>query len=218
MIRGYFEIGIYQGKTPANLGTLWRSAFQLGAAGIFLTGDHFKKQASDTVKAYRHIPLREYRDFDHFQSARPYDCMLVGVEMGGRSLSGYTHPERAIYLLGAEDSGLPIVTAAEVRAVAINYASVGGWRNKMTTTVLVYDFDLKRPACVLIQAAFGCATNTAAFRNFDPSYWLTSPTPGMCKVIGTDAQWRRAVEITEKHNAVLTKSAAQPLKPPRRKK
>lgn len=106
-MRGYFEIGIYHGKTPANLGTLWRSAYQLGAAGIFLIGNRFHKQASDTVKAYRHIPLREYLDFEHFQSARPYDCVLVGVEMGGRPLSGYHHPERAIYLLGAEDHGLP---------------------------------------------------------------------------------------------------------------
>ena len=62
MKRGYFEIGIYQGKTPANLGTLWRSAFQLGAAGIFLIGNRFKKHASDTTSAYRHIPLRQYTD------------------------------------------------------------------------------------------------------------------------------------------------------------
>lgn len=106
-LRGYFEIGIYQGKTAANLGTLWRSAFQLGAAGIFVIGNRYQKQSSDTVKAYRHIPLRQYLDFGEFQSARPYDCMLVGVEMGGRKLSGYAHPERAIYLLGAEDHGLP---------------------------------------------------------------------------------------------------------------
>jgi len=28
----YFGIGIYQGKTESNVGTLWRSAYQLGAA------------------------------------------------------------------------------------------------------------------------------------------------------------------------------------------
>lgn len=78
-MRGYFEIGIYQGKTPTNLGTLWRSAYQLGASGVFLIGSRFHKQASDTLKVYRHIPLWEYRDFEHFQSSRPYDCMLVGV-------------------------------------------------------------------------------------------------------------------------------------------
>ena len=105
--RGYFEIGIYNGKTPANLGTLWRSAFQLGAAGIFIIGNRFHRQSADTVKAWRHVPLREYSDFDHFLSCRPYDCFLVGVEMGGRPLAEYRHPERAIYLLGAEDGGLP---------------------------------------------------------------------------------------------------------------
>ena len=116
-MRGYFEIGIYQGKTPANLGTLWRSAYQLGAAGIFIIGERFKIQSSDTYKAYKHIPLREFRDFDHFQDSRPYDCMLVGVEMGGQSLSGYSHPERAIYLLGAEDTGLPEKVLSECQSV-----------------------------------------------------------------------------------------------------
>jgi tRNA G18 (ribose-2'-O)-methylase SpoU len=106
-MRGYFEIGIYHGKTIMNLGTLWRSAYQLGASGIFVIGHRFYRQASDTTKSYRHIPLRTYTDFDHFQASRPYDCRLVGIEMGGKPLSEYTHPERAIYLLGAEDGGLP---------------------------------------------------------------------------------------------------------------
>ncbi len=107
MKKGYFEIGIYHSKTPSNLGTLWRSAYQLGAAGIFVIGKRFTKQASDTVKAYRHIPMREYDTFEQFQDSRPYDCSLIGVEMGGKTLSSFTHPDRAIYLLGAEDSGLP---------------------------------------------------------------------------------------------------------------
>ena len=134
MKRGYFEIGIYHGKTPANLGTLWRSAYQLGAAGIFLIGSRFRKQASDTTEAYRHIPLRQYVDFDHFQDSRPYDCMLIGIEIGGRKLSGYTHPERAIYLLGAEDHGLPkqviekcqsIISLESINTLSYNVAVAG---------------------------------------------------------------------------------------------
>ena len=106
-MRGYFEIGVYQCKTKANLGTLWRSAYQLGAAGIFVIGNRFERQSSDTIKAFRHVPLRVYQDFEHFQNSRPYSCQLIGVEMGGRALSGYCHPQQATYLLGAEDSGLP---------------------------------------------------------------------------------------------------------------
>lgn len=65
MTRGYFEIGIYRPKTPMNLGTLWRSAFQMGAAGIFVVGQRWPEgQASDTVKAWRHVPLRKYADLD----------------------------------------------------------------------------------------------------------------------------------------------------------
>ncbi len=106
-MRGYFEIGIYQNKTPANLGTLWRSAFQLGAAGIFTIGHRYPIQSSDTLKTHRHIPLRMFDTFEQFQDARPFNCPLIGIEMGGKALSGFKHHERAIYLLGAEDHGLP---------------------------------------------------------------------------------------------------------------
>ena len=106
-MRGFFEIGIYHNKTPSNLGTLWRSAYQLGASGIFVIGKRYPKQGSDTIKAYRHIPLREYEDFDHFQNSRPYDCVLIGIEIGKNILEEFSHPQRAIYLLGAEDNGLP---------------------------------------------------------------------------------------------------------------
>ena len=104
---GYFEIGIYHPKTEMNVGTLWRSAIQLGAAGIFTIGLRYRKQSSNTYKAERHIPLRHFETFEEFLNARPYGALLIGVEMGGRELTGYTHPKQAIYLLGAEDHGLP---------------------------------------------------------------------------------------------------------------
>lgn len=39
----------------------------------------------------------------------PYDCKLVAVELNerARNLKNYIHPERCIYLLGAEDNGVP---------------------------------------------------------------------------------------------------------------
>lgn len=106
--RGYFGIGIENTKTKANIGTLWRSAYGLGAAFIFVIGNRYKKQASDTVKAMRHIPMYHYDTFEQFYENMPKDCLLIGIELHSRAreLSTYGHPERAIYLLGAEDSGL----------------------------------------------------------------------------------------------------------------
>lgn len=123
-MRGFFEIGIYNGKTPVNLGTLWRSAYQLGAAGIFTVAHRYHPQSSDTVKAFRHIPLRQFLNFEDFQESRPRGARLVGVEMGGKPLSKFHHPEQAIYLLGAEDNGLP----GEIQDVCQNIISIESLR------------------------------------------------------------------------------------------
>lgn len=145
MSRGYFEIGIFHGKSPNNVGTLWRSAFQMGAAGIFTVGQRYPKQASDTVQAYRHIPLRTYATLEEFLAAQPYSCPLVGVEMGGKPLAKFTHPERAIYLLGSEDNGLSkaafdccqhIVSLPSIRTNSYNVSVAG--------SLVMYDRMTKR--------------------------------------------------------------------------
>lgn len=109
-MRGYFEIGIVNGKSPMNLGTLWRSAYQLGAAGIFTIGKRYSRESSDTYQSWRHIPLRCYQDFEEFFRTAPFSAPVIGVEMGGTPLQEFSHPTRAIYLLGAEDHGLPQTT------------------------------------------------------------------------------------------------------------
>jgi len=103
----YYEIGIYHTKRGTNVGTLWRSAVQLGAAGVFTIGRRYKHQSSDTHKVVRHIPLRHYTTFEDFRKNRPIGAVLVGVEMGGTPLSKFKHPKTAVYLLGAEDHGIP---------------------------------------------------------------------------------------------------------------
>lgn len=134
MTRGYFGIGIYHPKKSVNVGTLWRTAYQLGAAFIYTIGERYEKQSSDTMAAYRHIPLHQYQDFGAFQVSRIYDCPLIGIEMGGVCLGEFKHSERAIYLLGAEDYGLPdvvrsacntIVSLEAVRQLSYNVAVAG---------------------------------------------------------------------------------------------
>ena len=108
MLRGYFGIGILNGKIIENIGTLWRSANIFGAAFIFTIGSRYKKQASDTMQTWRHIPLYHYETFELFYNQLPYDCQLIGIELDEKSISidNFIHPQRCIYLLGAEDSGL----------------------------------------------------------------------------------------------------------------
>jgi tRNA(Leu) C34 or U34 (ribose-2'-O)-methylase TrmL len=104
--RGFCAIGIFTPRFQSNVGVLWRTAFNLGASYIFTIGKRFKYRA-DVTKADRHIPLFEFEDWDEFKV--PAKTKLVGIEIteDAKPLHEYTHPERAIYLLGAEDYGLP---------------------------------------------------------------------------------------------------------------
>lgn len=117
--RGYFGIGIYHAKTIENVGTLWRSANIMGAAFIFTIGARYKPQASDTLNTPLHVPLYQYRDFEHFNESRPHNCQLVGIEQtpDAVDLKAFKHPERAVYLLGAEDHGLPPAIIAKCQSI-----------------------------------------------------------------------------------------------------
>ncbi len=105
----YCGIGIMGHKRDHNIGTLWRSAYILGASYIFTIGKKYKKQTSDVLKTWTRMPLFHYEDFDDFRKHIPYDCRLVGIELEDRAtpLVDFEHPQRAVYLLGAEDNGLP---------------------------------------------------------------------------------------------------------------
>ncbi len=124
---GYFEIGIYRPKHWENVGTLWRTAWQLGAAGIFTIGVKPDRQITDVLRVDKRIPLRCYEDIDAFLTARPQGAQLIGVEMGGEKLSTFQHPVRAVYLLGSEVDGLPKAVLSKCQHVveieSVNYPS-----------------------------------------------------------------------------------------------
>jgi tRNA G18 (ribose-2'-O)-methylase SpoU len=143
--RGYFGVGVFHPKHEVNIGTLWRSAYQMGADFVFTIGRRYDVQAADTTKAWRNIPLMHYQGFDDFREHLPFSCRIVAVEMGGKSLSTFTHFERCIYLLGAEDSGLPqdvlnkchyVVSLDAIRIPSYNVAVAG--------SIVLYDRMNKR--------------------------------------------------------------------------
>ena len=145
MKRGYYGIGIFNGKTTANLGLLWRTAANMGADFIFTIGKRYKKQCSDTTKAWRHIPLYAYDTFEDFAKNIPYDCRLVAVELddSARDLRNYAHSERCIYLLGAEDSGIPQKILKRCQDI-VCVDSDGCMNVAVTGSIVMYDRHSKR--------------------------------------------------------------------------
>ena len=106
--RGFVGIGIECAASSRNIGTIWRSAQVMGADFMFIIGKRYETMRTDTMKSWKHIPLFEYPDLEHFLSSVPKGATLVGVELDelSQSLLSYKHPERVIYLMGSEDRGL----------------------------------------------------------------------------------------------------------------
>jgi len=107
-MRGFFAIGIENTKCESNIGSLFRTAHSMGAQYIFTIGNRYQRQQSDTTKSYNSIPLFSYKTFGEFKSSIPKSTKLIGIEIDdrGKKLYSFVHPERSIYLLGAEDIGL----------------------------------------------------------------------------------------------------------------
>lgn len=145
MKKGYYGIGIYETKEDTNIGTLWRSAMNFGADFIFTIGKRYKTQRTDTTKTWRNIPLFHYENWDDFIAHIPKDSDLVFIEQtdGAHQLKDFTHPKQAIYVLGAEDYGVPEELMRGHRKVEIetpmclNVAAAG--------SIVMYDRSIKSP-------------------------------------------------------------------------
>ena len=137
---GYFGIGVVGAKNQANLGTLWRSAYQLDAAFLFTVGTRYRSQPTDTVHATTRVPLFEMNDWSDFATWAPRGAQWVAIEMGGTPLDEFEHPHDAIYVLGSEDAGLPraVLDACHhtVSLTATNYAS---FNVAVAGSIVLYD-------------------------------------------------------------------------------
>ena len=142
----YFGIGIQDGKTPENLGVLWRSAQNLGASFIFTIGNRYAKQACDTHNAVNAIPYFHYENFDEFYNHLPKGARLVGVEITEKSepLETFHHPRRCVYLLGAEDHGLSKL-AIEKSHYLVKFKSELSLNVSVAGSIVMYDRGINKP-------------------------------------------------------------------------
>ncbi|WP_035483110.1 RNA methyltransferase [Gaetbulibacter saemankumensis] len=141
----YFGIGIQNGKTPENLGVLWRSAQNLGASFIFTIGNRYAKQACDTHNAVKAMPYFHYDTFEDFFNNLPKGARLVGVELDDRAepLETFKHPRRCVYLLGAEDHGLSR-QAIEKAHFLVKFNSELSLNVSVAGSIVMYDRGLNK--------------------------------------------------------------------------
>ncbi|MDQ7917560.1 RNA methyltransferase [Mesonia sp. MT50] len=142
--QGFFGIGIQNGKTPENLGVLWRTAQNLGASFIFTIGNRYAKQASDTHKAVGAMPYFHYDTFDDFYKHLPKGALLIGVELTdeAEALEKFKHPRRGVYLLGAEDHGLS-KQAIEKSHKLVKFSSALSLNVSVAGSIVMYDRNTK---------------------------------------------------------------------------
>lgn len=140
MAKGYACIGLFNPKTPENVGSVLRAAGCYGAHSVFYTGTRYdlaKKFCTDTHKKHLDIPLIAV---DDLQSIIPLDCVPVAVELidGAKSLVDYKHPPRAFYIFGPEDNSLKKKITDFCRETI--YIPTNGCMNlAATVNVILYD-------------------------------------------------------------------------------
>lgn len=104
-MRGFAAIGLHRPKTPINVGAALRAAGCYGAALVAMSGRRFAKASTDVQKQWRLTPVIQV---DDLRAVIPYDCVPVAVDLvaGATPLHEYSHPQRAFYVFGPEDSTL----------------------------------------------------------------------------------------------------------------
>ena len=140
MAKGYACIGLFNPKTPENVGSVLRAAGCYNAHSIFYTGKRYdlaKQFCTDTHNKHFDIPLIAV---ENLQSIVPLDCVPVAVELveGAKSLVDYKHPPRAFYIFGPEDNSLKKPITDFCRDTI--YVPTNGCMNlAATVNVILYD-------------------------------------------------------------------------------
>lgn len=140
-MRGYTAVGLYQPKTNLNVGAVLRAVGCFEAQLVLVEGERYRRAPTDTTQEWKHVPLLH----GELRTLVPFDCVPVAVDLvqGARSLHGYTHPERALYVFGPEDGTLGKATLTWCRDV-IFIPSRGCLNLAAAVNVVLYDRSKKR--------------------------------------------------------------------------
>jgi len=139
--RGYAAIGLDRVKCKANLGGVLRAVGVFNADLVMVSGARLGKYATDTTKAYRHVPSLQV---DDLWANVPFGATPVVIEVRERAkpLTRFVHPESAFYIFGPEDGSVrkDIIE----RAPAVVRIPAGCLNLAAAVNVVLYDRLLKR--------------------------------------------------------------------------
>ncbi|MCG3721073.1 RNA methyltransferase [Vibrio cincinnatiensis] len=133
-------IGLYNPKSPTNVGAVMRAAGCYNATQVRYHGSRYNRAVkfqTDTQKTHQRISLVEMNDLTA-ELADDVEIVCVELVVGATALPLFTHPENAIYLFGPEDGSLPQEIVNKAHHVV--YIPTHGCMNlAATVNVVMYD-------------------------------------------------------------------------------
>ncbi|WJT10254.1 RNA methyltransferase [Vibrio harveyi] len=133
-------IGLYNPKSPTNVGAVLRAAGCYDAAQVRYSGTRYSRAVkfqTDTQNSQERIQLVEMEDLTA-NVADDVEIVCVELVVGATALPHFTHPENAIYVFGPEDGSLPQEMVDKAHHVV--YVPTHGCMNlAATVNVVLYD-------------------------------------------------------------------------------
>lgn len=133
-------IGLYNPKSPTNVGAVLRAAGCYDAAQVRYNGTRYSRAVkfqTDTQNSQERIQLVEMEDLTA-NVTDDVEIVCVELVVGATALPHFTHPENAIYVFGPEDGSLPQEMVDKAHHVV--YVPTHGCMNlAATVNVVLYD-------------------------------------------------------------------------------
>ncbi|MDF6015289.1 RNA methyltransferase [Vibrio harveyi] len=133
-------IGLYNPKSPTNVGAVLRAAGCYDAAQVRYNGTRYSRAVkfqTDTQNSQERIQLVEMEDLTA-NVADDVEIVCVELVVGATALPQFTHPKNAIYVFGPEDGSLPQEMVDKAHHVV--YVPTHGCMNlAATVNVVLYD-------------------------------------------------------------------------------
>jgi len=133
-------IGLYNPKSPSNVGSVLRAAGCYQATEVRYNGERYDRAVkfhTDTKNVKERIELRSMNELT---ADLPEGVEIVCIELalGASPLPRFKHPKKAIYLFGPEDNSLP-QDLINIAKHVVYIPTIGCMNLAASVNVVLYD-------------------------------------------------------------------------------